>query len=434
MSDAFLVDAQPDCRGGAGDIEPGAQLREPITRALAAGDLEGHLVALIFRSAYHEVEASAVWSPWDHEIRNALADGTGPANPVRRPADVATLGARLALGLNSDRREEFFQAAQHELARTPLPPAASIHDDERLLLGVAAGIGVAAPSQAKSIVAIGRPREYVAPWRLLCADLWADSLAHGSARLSADTAARAFMHLATPAATRPAATFSDAITVFWLATRLFDADWQPSDEQLAKLSHVLADGRRSAIAGLLKGCALSVLDAAYLTDALTASPEGPLQRRSLLDGIVAVVDAFPNSAAVLKNRKRQRPSLPINDEYDVQDLFWTLALVVVRDLVPEDPTAKVAGRSSRLDFTSKSARLGVELKHVRDPRHAVTVREEILLDERTYQEHPYVDTVVVLVHDPSAHIPLNERHTFERDLSTQVTVGGRTVAYRVYVR
>jgi hypothetical protein len=67
-----------------------------------------------------------------------------------------------------------------------------------------------------------------------------------------------------------------------------------------------------------------------------------------------------------------------------------LALPVVPDLTEEDPAPKIAGRGCRLDFSSKASRLGFELKHVKSPAHAKAVREEVLVDERTYQEHPYV--------------------------------------------
>jgi hypothetical protein len=124
----------------------------------------------------------------------------------------------------------------------------------------------------------------------------------------------------------------------------------------------------------------------------------------------------------------------ITDEYDVQDLFYALVRPGVTDIVPEDTTPKLAGRGSRLDFTSKATRLGFELKHVKSHGHADSVRDEVLVDEATYQEHPYIDTVIVFIHDPGRYIAPAERPAFERDLSQSVTVQGRTVRYMVRVR
>jgi hypothetical protein len=118
----------------------------------------------------------------------------------------------------------------------------------------------------------------------------------------------------------------------------------------------------------------------------------------------------------------------------VQWLLHALLLPTVPDLVPEDPAPKLAGAGSRLDFTSRAARLGIEVKHLQERRRVARMREELMVDERQYQEHPYVETVIGFVHDPQGHIPLADRTAFERDLSVAVTVAGRTVNYLVRVR
>ncbi|MCC6874791.1 MAG: hypothetical protein IT378_10840 [Sandaracinaceae bacterium] len=145
---------------------------------------------------------------------------------------------------------------------------------------------------------------------------------------------------------------------------------------------------------------------------------------------------FPAALQILSTRPRERDGLPAEliDEYDVQWLLHALLLPAVPDLVPEDSAPKLAGAGSRLDFTSRSARLGIEVKHLREKKHVPRMREELLVDERQYQQHPYVETVVCHVHDPRMHISLAERTAFERDLSVPVTVAGRTVNYVVRVR
>lgn len=70
----------------------------------------------------------------------------------------------------------------------------------------------------------------------------------------------------------------------------------------------------------------------------------------------------------------------------------------------------------------------------RHARHSAKVREEILHDTATYQDHPHIDTVVVLVHDTNHFIPIHERASFEADLSQSVSVGGRTICYFTRVR
>ena len=239
--------------------------------------------------------------------------------------------------------------------------------------------------------------------------------------------------LAGPPGVRPSVNDEDRVALYWLATRLLEANWQPTDKDLNTLKQFIAEGARAALT-LIGDGVLPPLDAAMLLDALTWSPPEALARRTALEYVLDIIDAFPTSAAILAQRARQRPPFVIDDEYDVQDLFHALVHPGVPDIVPEDTTSKLAGRWSRLDFTSKATRLGFEIKHVKSAGHATAVRNEILVDEATYQEHPYIDTVVAFISDPNHHIPQASRPAFERDLSQAVTMNGRTVHYIVRVR
>ncbi|HEX3557025.1 MAG TPA: hypothetical protein VIA62_27695 [Thermoanaerobaculia bacterium] len=347
---------------------------------------------------------------------------------------MATIGIRIALGGDLHRVEGYPALAARELAREALSPAVRVHEDERLLLGLAAGVGAAAPTIAPTLINMLQCREHIITYRGMCLDLWAEALALGSARLTPSLADRAMRILKRPAGgPRPAVTDDDRVALYWLATRLSEAVWQPTDEDLRALESVIAEGRRAALTHEAAGM-LPPLDAAMFLDALTWSPSASLARRTALEYVLGVIDTFPTCADILAARGRERPPFVINDEYDVQDLFHALVRPGVPDLVPEDTTPKLAGKWSRLDFTSKATRIGFEIKHVKSIRHAATVREEILIDEATYHEHPYIDTIVAFISDPHRHISNASRPAFERDLSQAITVNGRTVHYFVRVR
>jgi hypothetical protein len=364
----------------------------------------------------------------------SAASGSVSAAMPRNSPDVATLGVRLALGFDGNRAGEYAELARRELARSPLPPAPCIHDNERILLGVAAGIGAAAPALSGELTKVLTARQRSVSLRQGCIDLFAASIATGRARLDGESARRVFAHLTAPDADRPTSTPEDQVAAFWLAVRLLDADWQPTDAELQSIDDYLADARRSVEHLVHTGQIRSAIDAAFALDAITASPAMKLARRSALDGVLAIVDSFKASASVLRTRHANRPPFDIKDEYDVQDLFQALVLPIVPDIVPEDPASKIANKSSRLDFTSKSTALGIELKHLKSNGDADRVRDEILIDEATYQAHPYIDTVVAFVHDPDDHIAMAARRSFEADLSKHVSIGGRSVRYIVRVR
>jgi hypothetical protein len=403
-----------------------------VVKAVRACGLEGHLAALVLRTSSAKVPGPLGESGWTVRVRDLLAADPIPARGMLRTQDVATLGARLALGGDAHRVAAYAALAARELAREALPPAVRIHDDERLLLGVAAGIGAAAPTLAQALVSVLRTREHSITYRALCLDLWAEGLALGAPRLTPPLATRALRLITGATDGRPDMADEDRVALYWLATRLLDAEWHPSDDDLRAIDSVIREGRRAALTVAAE--ALSPLDAALLLDALTWSPVASIARRTMVEYVLEVMDAFPASAGILAARGRGRAAFQISDEYDVQDLFHALVRASISDIVPEDTTPKLAGKWSRLDFTSKSARLGFEVKHVKSIKHAATVREEILLDEATYQEHPYVEQVIAFIYDPEHHISLAARPSFERDLSRAVAVDGRTVQYLVRVR
>jgi hypothetical protein len=424
-------DSVADLVGNSADpwSAPGDSAAALVRAAVEAGSVEGHLALLVLTSGF--TPGVAVDSPWATlaaRLRAIPHDEVG----LRSTTAVATAGLRVALGAPA--RADFAAAAHRELARERMPPAVCVRDDERLLLGVAAGVGAGAPELVGDVATITAQRRHTAPLRQACLDIWADALAAGMPRLSEGGAHAAYMLLTAPAPGRPTLIDEDRLVAFWLATRLLGAPWQPTDDQLAGLENVLDAGRRAVVAIASERRIASPFDASLFLDALSAAPATRLARRSALDDVLTVIEHFPASAAVVRTRYNERPPFTINDEYDVQDLFRALTLPLVPDITPEDPAPKVAGKSTRLDFTSRATRLGFELKHVKSPRHATAVREEVLLDERTYQEHPYVETVVVFIHDPNHFIAISDRPAFEADLSKTVAVDGRTVCYVVRVR
>lgn len=411
-----------------------ADLWALVSERVTSGDLEAHVALFILQSALRNPAHSAIGPAWAGMIERLKTSTILPPTALRNAQDVATLGVRLALGFDSNRKGEYADLARRELARAPLPPAPCIHDNERILVGVAAGIGVAAPAQASDLTKLVRSRERFVTIRQGCIDLFAETIATGQSQLSSIAAQRTLELLTNSANGRPAATTEDHIAAYWLASRLLEADWEPTTANLEVIAGCIADFRRSVEHALANGQVRSAIDAAMIIDADSTYPASRLARKSALDGVLAVADSFKASAGVLKKRHGNRPPFEITDEYDVQDLFFALVLPIVPDIVAEDPTSKVANKSSRLDFTSKSTGIGIELKHVKSKADASRVRNEILVDEATYQEHPYVEMVVVFVHDPDEHISTSIRTTFQADLSKPISVSGRTVRYIVRVR
>jgi len=77
----------------------------------------------------------------------------------------------------------------------------------------------------------------------------------------------------------------------------------------------------------------------------------------------------------------------------------------ILDLVPENPTDKIANRYTIKDFLSQTARVVIETKFVRDKEHGKSLAKEINDDIETYRYHPYCDDLIFFIYDPEGHIP-----------------------------
>lgn len=395
-----------------------ARARETVRAALARPDVDAHVCAFVLR---HDCPSWAVGA--------TAALLSAPSPGLGRSSDVAVVGFRHALGIRPADTDALATALRRELIRQPLPPMKRAHDDERLMLGIGAGVAAVpellSTMAAEFSLAKGRsPR-----WDAVL--LWTQRLARAGWDAPSLNAAAGIVN----SCGSRALTFGDAVAILALVADLFDETaWKPDDVVLAAVARAAEHARRAVVFDAPTD--LDALDAALALRGLAAAPSHRLVRQSAIDGVLATVEAFPAALQVLANRPLQRQGLPseLEDERDVQWLLHALLLPTVPDLVPEDSAPKLAGAGSRLDFTSRAARLGIEVKHLREKKQVSRLREELMVDERQYQEHPYVDTVIGFVHDPHTHITLANRSAFERDLSVPVTVAGRTVNYVVRVR
>lgn len=123
---------------------------------------------------------------------------------------------------------------------------------------------------------------------------------------------------------------------------------------------------------------------------------------------------FHAAARTLQHRYDSRPTLEINDEYDVQDLLHAFLRLHFDDIRPEEWTPSYAGRSSRIDFLLKAERIVVEVKKTRVSMKAGELGEQLIIDRARYEQHPDCDTLVCFVYDPKGRI--GNPTGIERDL------------------
>ncbi|SRR5713101_4347224 len=121
--------------------------------------------------------------------------------------------------------------------------------------------------------------------------------------------------------------------------------------------------------------------------------------------IVSALEQFPECVRYLNTRRSSGAVIDINSEADVQDVVFLMLRPWIFDLVPENPTDRVASRYSIKDFISKELESVVEAKYIRDKKHGREISKELHDDIEMYKNHPNCKHLVFFIYDRDAVIP-----------------------------
>jgi hypothetical protein len=141
-------------------------------------------------------------------------------------------------------------------------------------------------------------------------------------------------------------------------------------------------------------------------------------RPNPLASIEKLLTKFHSVARQIRQRHDDRPTLDIDDEYDVQDLLHGLLKIYFDDIRPEEWTPSYAGGCTRMDFLLKAEKIVVEVKKTRSKLGAKEIGSQLADDIFRYRSHPDCKTLVCFVYDPEERI-LNPKG-LEHDLSQPV--------------
>lgn len=135
--------------------------------------------------------------------------------------------------------------------------------------------------------------------------------------------------------------------------------------------------------------------------------------------IERLCNRFHSVARRLCSRREERPTLKVEDEYDVQDLFYALLCLFFDDIRSEECTPSYAGGSSRMDFLLKREQLVIEVKKTRKGLSNRELGEQLIVDIERYAKHQDCKKLVCFVYDPEERIS-NPRGV-EMDLMSRST-------------
>src|SRR6266545_2096955 len=122
--------------------------------------------------------------------------------------------------------------------------------------------------------------------------------------------------------------------------------------------------------------------------------------------IIAALEQFQEGVRYLNTRRSKGAILNLDAEAQVQDAVYLMLRPWVHDLVPENPTDKVAAaRFAIKDFVSRSAQAVVEVKYIRDKDHGKNITKELHDDIETYRSHASCRYLIFFIYDPNSLIP-----------------------------
>jgi hypothetical protein len=138
--------------------------------------------------------------------------------------------------------------------------------------------------------------------------------------------------------------------------------------------------------------------------------------RILVEAVLAALHSFTDIVRYLNTRRSSGAILDLSDEAAVQDALYLMLRPWILDLVPENPTDKVANRYTIKDFLSHSNRFVIEAKYIRSAEHGKSIAKYLNDDIETYRYHTSCDDLIFFIYDPDGNIP--DAAALERHLKT----------------
>ncbi len=135
-----------------------------------------------------------------------------------------------------------------------------------------------------------------------------------------------------------------------------------------------------------------------------------------LDILRRVCARFHLVARQLRLRKEYRPTLEINDEYDLQDLFYALLRLQFDEVGTDEWTPAYTNGTPRTSYLLDWEKTVVVVKQTRSGLTTRDLAEQIAADTARYSARPNAATLVCFVYDPDGRV--GNPRGLEADLSS----------------
>lgn len=113
---------------------------------------------------------------------------------------------------------------------------------------------------------------------------------------------------------------------------------------------------------------------------------------------------FHRVARQLRSRHDNRPTIDVEDEYDVQDLLHALLRIYFDDVRAEEWTPSYAGKSARMDFLLKNEKTVIEIKKTRQGLTDKEIGDQLIVDVERYKSHSDCKKLICFIYDPEGKV------------------------------
>jgi hypothetical protein len=156
----------------------------------------------------------------------------------------------------------------------------------------------------------------------------------------------------------------------------------------------------------------------------------PKENSANYDKVFLLYNLFKKFHTVVKQlriRYKERKTIDVEDEYDVQDLLHCLLRLYFDDIRTEEWTPSYAGGSSRMDFLLKNEQIVIEIKKTRKGLNDKELGKQLIEDKAKYRSHPDCKKLICFTYDPDGRIVnpagiQNDLNSKEDNLEVEVII------------
>jgi len=116
----------------------------------------------------------------------------------------------------------------------------------------------------------------------------------------------------------------------------------------------------------------------------------------------------------IRHRYANRPTITINDEYDLQNALEAILRLFVKDIRPEDYVPSYAAGRSRVDFHLPEHGIIIETKMASTTLLDKDIGDQLIVDYQHYKVLPHCNQLICFVYDKDSN--LRNPHALISDL------------------